>query len=322
MNIGRCRRSFSARSTAPRPMIGSELAVDETTMSNSASRAGRSARRIASAPKPRRELLAALERAVRDRHAFGRARGEMGGRELDHLAGADEQHLRLAQVLEQLGGQAHRRGRHADRMAADLGRAAHFLGDRERALEHLLQRRAERAGAVGLAHRLLELAEDLRLAEHHRIEPARDAEGVARRRAAFEHVGVRARSVGVATPPTPASQSTAGATCAASRADVELGAVAGRDDRDLADPLQATRASLQRGRELLGREREAAAQVERRGRVVEAEGDRRSSPDYKIQRLRGEPMQCRRGKPPCASGVRHGVTSELLWTRSTPLAPR
>ena len=51
MNIGRCRRAFSARSTAPRPMIGSELAVHEMTMSNSASRAGRSARRIASAPK-------------------------------------------------------------------------------------------------------------------------------------------------------------------------------------------------------------------------------------------------------------------------------
>ncbi len=43
MNIGRWRRAFNARSTAPRPMIGSELAVHETTMSNSASRAGRSA---------------------------------------------------------------------------------------------------------------------------------------------------------------------------------------------------------------------------------------------------------------------------------------
>ena len=58
---------------------------------------------------------------------------------------------------------------------------AHFLGDRERALEHLVQRGAERAGGVGLAHRLLHLAEDLRLAEHHRIEPAGDAERMPRR---------------------------------------------------------------------------------------------------------------------------------------------
>ena len=53
-----------------------------------------------------------------------------------------------------------------------------------------MQRGAERAGRVGLAHRLLHLAEDLRLAQHHRIEPGGDAEGMARRGAVFQHVGV------------------------------------------------------------------------------------------------------------------------------------
>jgi hypothetical protein len=33
---------------------------------------------------------------------------------------------------------------------------------------------------VGLAHGLLHLAEDLRLTQHHRVQPAGDAEGVAR----------------------------------------------------------------------------------------------------------------------------------------------
>ena len=93
---------------------------------------------------------------------------------------------------------------------------------------------------VGLAHRLLHLAEDLRLAQHHRIEARwrRGRRGAPRRR-------LRARRCGraacwLATPPMPASQSTAGRTSAAGRrAHVELGAVAGGDDRRLGlDALQ------------------------------------------------------------------------------------
>ena len=44
-------RSFSARSTAPRPMMGRMLAVQLITASNSCRRLGRSARRITSPPK-------------------------------------------------------------------------------------------------------------------------------------------------------------------------------------------------------------------------------------------------------------------------------
>ena len=58
---------------------------------------------------------------------------------------------------------------------------AHFLRHRERALEQLVQQRAERAGRLGRAHRLLHLAEDLRLAQHHRVEAGGDAERVAHR---------------------------------------------------------------------------------------------------------------------------------------------
>ena len=38
---------------------------------------------------------------------------------------------------------------------------------------------SEAAGRVGQAHRVLHLAQNLRFAEHHRIEPGGDAEGVA-----------------------------------------------------------------------------------------------------------------------------------------------
>ena len=209
-------------------------------MSNSASRAGRSARGKGRRRKARAELAGALRAAVGDREQARLARREVGRRELDHLARADEQHLGLAQVLEQLRGEANRRRRHADRVGADLGRRAHFLGDRERALEHLLQRAAERAGAARLAHRLLQLAEDLRLAEDHRIEAARDPERVARRRRAFEHVGVRAQrrrlhAAHVGEPVHRRRERARGG------ADVDLGAVAGRHDRDFLDRLEARR---------------------------------------------------------------------------------
>ena len=51
MNMGRCLRALSARSTAPRPMMGSWLAVELTITSNSCRRVGRSASRITSPPK-------------------------------------------------------------------------------------------------------------------------------------------------------------------------------------------------------------------------------------------------------------------------------
>mmetsp|Transcript_53731 Transcript_53731/g.126521 ORF Transcript_53731/g.126521 Transcript_53731/m.126521 type:complete len:236 (-) Transcript_53731:776-1483(-) len=67
------------------------------------------------------QLLAALQRAVGHRHVAWRLGGEMGRRQLDHFASADEQHAGACQVLEQLAGQAHGGCGHADGMASDLG---------------------------------------------------------------------------------------------------------------------------------------------------------------------------------------------------------
>src|SRR5450830_446851 len=47
IKTGLCLRAFTTRSTRPRPMIGKDDAVQETTMSNCANCCGRSARRIA-----------------------------------------------------------------------------------------------------------------------------------------------------------------------------------------------------------------------------------------------------------------------------------
>ena len=184
MNIGRCRRAFSARSTAPRPMIGSELAVHETTMSNSAAApAGRPAR-IACGAEARRQLLAALA-ACGWRRAIGcgwRAAKWVAASSIISPAPTNST-AGLAQVFEQLRGQPHRRGRHADRVRADLGRGAHFLGDRERALEHLVQR-ACRACPRSSASRTACFIWPRICGSPSTIEsrPAGDAKRVARRR--------------------------------------------------------------------------------------------------------------------------------------------
>ena len=51
MKIGRWRRALTARSTMPRPMIGSGEPVHETMMSNCARRSAISSRRMAVPPK-------------------------------------------------------------------------------------------------------------------------------------------------------------------------------------------------------------------------------------------------------------------------------
>ena len=194
MNIGRCRRAFSARSTAPRPMIGSELAVHETTMSNSASRAGRSA----SGKVVRREARAELAGARRVRLATASTRGWRAAKWV-----ATSSIISPAPTNSTLVWRRSSNSCEASRTAAAamLIECAPISVDVRTSLATANERwniwcsvRAERAGAVGLAHRLLHLAEDLRLAEDHRVEPAGDAEGVARRRRAFEHVGVRAQA--------------------------------------------------------------------------------------------------------------------------------
>jgi hypothetical protein len=59
---------------------------------------------------------------------------------------------------------------------ADLRFGPHALGDRERSLEQPVQQRTCRAGVLCRAISLLELAQDLRLANHHRVEPGGDGE--------------------------------------------------------------------------------------------------------------------------------------------------
>ncbi len=125
------------------------------------------------------QVGAALHRAVGDGQLPRPLRGEVRGAEFDHFAGADEEDFLFRQAVEDARRKMHRRGGHGNRVGADRGGRADFLGHREGALEQLAQQRADGSGFFGNARRLLHLAEDLRLAQHHRIQPRRDAEHVA-----------------------------------------------------------------------------------------------------------------------------------------------
>ena len=223
----------------------------------------------------RGQSFAALESAVGYGHGLRFARRKVGGDEFDHLARTYEQHLDLAQVFEQLRGQAYRGRGHADRMGANLGLGAHFLGHRERALEHLVQRGTQGAGGVGLAHGLLHLAEDLRLAQHHGVQPAGHAEGVPGCLAALTQVGMvlqLARNhTGVAGQEFHGWAGQLLGRRGSVGRHVQLGAVAGGHQRGLGRrALQALAQGLEHGAQLVGRKGQTAPQIQRCGGVVQA----------------------------------------------------
>ena len=62
-----------------------------------------------------------------------------------------------------------------------MGVGAHLLGHRERVLEQPLQPRAQGACAIGGLIGGLDLPQNLRFAQHHRIQPGGDPQNMAHR---------------------------------------------------------------------------------------------------------------------------------------------
>ena len=79
------------------------------------------------------------------------------------------------------------------RGAVDVGLGVGALGDAERLLERGVERRADRAELLAEAERLAGLAEDLALADDHRVEPGGDVEEVRDRAVVVVDVEVRDR---------------------------------------------------------------------------------------------------------------------------------
>jgi hypothetical protein len=237
MKIGLRRRAFSARSTNPLPRIGSDEAVHETTMSCSCRCSASVRSSIARPLKRRASECPRLERAIRHRQAGGRLRGEMRRAQLDHFARAYEKHVLLVQRREDARRELHRGRRHRHAVRPYLGVGADFLRHGKRALEELVQDRAERPGRLGDAHRFLQLTEDLRLAKHHRVEARRDTERVAHRLLARQRIEVR-REIVRAQPVVLGKPGRRALRFA--RGNVDLGAVAGRQDRRSLAPRPRT----------------------------------------------------------------------------------
>ncbi len=164
-------------------------------------------------------------------------------------------------------------------MRADFGGGAHLFGHGKAALEQLVQGGAQGAGGVGLAHGLLHLAQDLGLAQHHGVQPAGDAEGVARGLAAFEHVGVAQQFVGrdaagARQPVDGRMTELLDRLAQLRRRHIQFGAVAGGQQRRfrLRRARQLLVQGLERRGDLVDRKRKPSTQVNSGGCVVESQG--------------------------------------------------
>ena len=117
-----------------------------------------------------------LAAAVGNGHGFHALAREMPGAVLDHLAGADHQHRQPIDLTEDLVRQLERGERQRHRVVADAGLGAHDLRGLERMLEKAVQNGAEGLVLLGGLPGLLDLADHLGFAEHHRIHARGDLE--------------------------------------------------------------------------------------------------------------------------------------------------
>ena len=275
MNIGRRRRARSARSTSPLPRIGSDEAVHDTTMSYSCS----------CSPSSRSSIACALKRC-----ASGSARSSVRLATVMRAGPCAAKCVAHSSIISPAPMNSTFWSFRVGKMRAASFTAAAAMDTLVAPIRVVLrtslatakerwnsvQHAAERAGRLGGARRLLHLAEDLRLAEHHRIEPRGDAEGVAHRLLARQRVEVvlQLRGVHAVVVRQPLRQLGGRFVFLASR-DIELGAVAGREDRGFArqPALQLAERLLQ----ALDMEHHALAHRERRGLMVQAESEKRCS---------------------------------------------
>ncbi len=155
----------------------------------------------------------------------------MQRRQFAHLAGADHGHGPAAQIAEDLFRQ--RRCGVADRDGAgtEAGFRAHALADGERRVKQAVQQRADRLRVRRGGVRVLHLPENLRFTDDERVEPAGHAEEMTRGVEAVDVVDVR-REIRCLHPVELGEE---GDEIGARRrrvvaGDVQLGAIAGRDD--------------------------------------------------------------------------------------------
>ena len=209
-------------------------------MSAASSWAGKGVERDDGAAEAARHRVCAGGVAVGDEHGAHALGGERLGGQLARLPGADDHDVAVLEVAHDVGGEVHGDGRDAGPAAGDRGLRAHALAGRQRGGEQAVGHRAGDPGLerelVGAAH----LALDLALADDHRLEAGGDAEqlaggvAVARR---VDDLGQLGRPDPGAVGEPPEHGALGGDRIADDQ--VQLGAVAGRDRRRLADARAA-----------------------------------------------------------------------------------
>ena len=166
--------------------------------------------------QPPRELLTVGCRAIGDGGDTGTAREQVARGQLAHLAGADQHDTAVVEVVEHLLRERSGSRRDRGRTLADRGLDPRPPTGMERLPEDPVQQRTRRSRLEGGP----DLAEDLALAGHERIEPCSDAEEVKCRRLVGEPVEDRDDLV-----PALPRQRTQGLR----RARLELAILLGRD---------------------------------------------------------------------------------------------
>src|SRR5205807_8060859 len=92
--------------------------------------------------------------------------------DLTHLAGANQQDLPAVEIAEDSGRRGHCGVADRDGTSSDSGFMARALCRPDRAAGNDLESRVQAPGLPRRNPRLLDLSEDLRLADHHGIEAA------------------------------------------------------------------------------------------------------------------------------------------------------
>src|SRR5690606_3562444 len=112
---------------------------------------------------------------------------QMHGGLLGHVPRTDDEYGATDELAEDARRQIDRDGRDARRPSCDFGFAAYPFGALDRERHASIEHGADRPALLGLRVGGLHLAEDLRLADHHRLEAGGDAKNVPR------GVGLRSR---------------------------------------------------------------------------------------------------------------------------------
>ena len=175
MKSGRSSRSCKSGARFSRVTIGVGAAVDEIKISTSRQWVSQSSIAHRPTADERRERFRAFDRPVRYPNIAHPPLDERARRALARFPGAEQEHFARFEIAENLFRQIDRDRTDRDRTARDFSPGPDLFRDPKGALEKSMQKRPGRAGFARRGIGLFRLAENLGLADDHRVEPGSDA---------------------------------------------------------------------------------------------------------------------------------------------------